>query len=204
MNIKTHPKHIDIAYVPTTSTYSSTMARFDSILQGKLGVKKNRQTRFSIDLNELNKHDLKVNEIAENVKLKSLSPSEKIDKYFANTPLKNLGKNFEKAQDKYGVNAYFLASIASLESANGTSKIAKDKKNLFGYGAYDDSPYESAVSFATYDDSIDEVARHLSEEYLHENGIYYRGDSIKDVNRNYASDSKWHEKVMKIMDKMSK
>ncbi len=204
MKIKTHPKHMNLGGISRDSSYANTMARFDSILQDKLGVKKNNPSKVHIASNDGERLHLKVSEIADNLKLKSVSPSEKINKYFANTPIRNLGKKFEDAQEKYGVNAYFLASIASLESANGTSQIAKDKKNLFGYGAYDDSPYESAVAFDSFEDSIEEVARHLSEEYLHENGAYYRGNSIKDVNESYATDSTWHEKLIKIMDKMSR
>ena len=38
----------------------------------------------------------------------------------------------------------FIASIAIHESAWGTSQIAQEKHNLFGYGSYDQTPYESS------------------------------------------------------------
>ncbi len=45
---------------------------------------------------------------------------------------------------KYNINGIFLASIAIHESGWGTSQIANDKNNLFGYGSYDATPYESS------------------------------------------------------------
>ena len=40
-------------------------------------------------------------------------------------------------EKKYNINGIFLASMAIHESGWGTSQIAQDKKNLFGYGSYD-------------------------------------------------------------------
>ncbi len=194
---------MDLGGISESSSYSKTMGRFDFILQNKLGVHHTKKTTISHKTVNTNNLKLNTKEISKNVKQKSANPSIKIDKFFNNTPLKNMGKEFEKAQEKYGVNAYFLAAMASLESANGTSQIAKDKKNLFGFGAYDDSPYESAKTFIDYKDSIDKVAKYLSEEYLHENGSYYTGNSIKNINDNYASDKDWHNKLEKIIDKIN-
>ena len=61
----------------------------------------------------------------------------------------NAGVFFEIEQ-KYNINGVFLASVAIHESGWGTSLIAKDKNNLFGYGAYDSSPYQSSFSFDTF------------------------------------------------------
>ena len=58
---------------------------------------------------------------------------------------------FYNVEQKYNINGIFLASMAIHESGWGSSKIAKDKKNLFGFGAYDRIPYDSAVTFATYE-----------------------------------------------------
>ncbi len=202
MKIKTHPKHFDLGSISENSSYSKTMGRFDFILQHKMGVQSVKKTNFNRNAPIINQEEIKASEISKNVKQKSLNPMDKINKYFHNTPLKNTGKQFQDAQDKYGVNAYFLAAMASLESANGTSMIAKDKKNLFGFGAYDDSPYRSAKTFKSFEDSIDQVAKYLSEEYLHENGTYYRGNAIKNVNENYATDTEWHMKLDQIIGKM--
>jgi len=117
---------------------------------------------------------------------------------------------FYNIDKNYNMNGVFLASMAIHESAWGTSKIANDKKNLFGYGAYDNSPYESAFSFNTYADGIDLVAKVLVKYYLNTqgtpiyeneiaNGIYYNEPTVYGVNIRYASDENWHEKVYKYM-----
>lgn len=51
---------------------------------------------------------------------------------------------FIRAQEEYGVSALGLLSIACLESTYGTSHIAMDKQNLFGWGAVDSDPYNGA------------------------------------------------------------
>ena len=54
-----------------------------------------------------------------------------------NKIFENNYKAFFDIEQKYGVNGIFLASLAIHESAWGTSQIASDKKNLFGYGSFD-------------------------------------------------------------------
>lgn len=117
---------------------------------------------------------------------------------------------FYNAEQKYKINGIFLASIGIHESAWGTSSIAKDKNNLFGYTAYDRDPYNSATTFETYADAINTVAEALSKNYLHvagtaisdgivATGIYYNGTTAKSVNIKYASDEAWAEKVFNYM-----
>ncbi len=206
MKVTTHPNHIKVNNFSTESTYAQTMNRFEDILENKLGVvQKTKPISNKVDLKKktsADKKDYKAEEVSKNVKNKSLDVTEKINKFFKDTPMKNLGAEFEAAQDKYGVNAFFLASVAALESGKGTSKIAQDKKNLFGFKAYDHNPYASAEKFENFADGIDKVAKYLSEEYLHENGKYYFGDSIEDINQNYATDKEWNVKVNNIMTRM--
>ena len=80
---------------------------------------------------------------------------------------------FYYAERQYGVNGIFLAAMAIHEGGWGTSKIANDKKNLFGYGAYDSDPYGGAMSFDTYSEGIDLVARVLAKTYLYPAGTEY-------------------------------
>lgn len=114
---------------------------------------------------------------------------------------------FYKAEQKYKVNGIFLASIGIHESAWGTSKIANDKNNLFGFTAYDSDPYNSATSFDNYENAINKVAEVLSTKYLHvagtkisdeltATGTYFNGTSAKSVNVRYASDTGWADKVL--------
>ena len=118
---------------------------------------------------------------------------------------------FYYAEKQYGINGVFVAAIGIHESAWGTSKIAQNKKNLFGYGAYDKSAYSSAYSYDTYAASIDMIARVLVKYYLNEKGTsiyngekatgqYYNGKTLEAVNKKYATDKKWYEGVYNWME----
>lgn len=106
---------------------------------------------------------------------------------------------FYNAEQTYGINGIFLAAIGIHESAWGTSKIAKNKNNLFGYGAYDRDPEGCANMFETYADAINTVAEALEKNYLSETGSFYNGTTAESVNKRYASDKEWHNKVYKYM-----
>ena len=117
---------------------------------------------------------------------------------------------FYNMDKKYNINGIFLASMAIHESAWGTSQIAKDKNNLFGYGSYDSTPYESSYEFTNYAEGIETVAKSLVKYYLNPSGTkiydgetaagwYYNGPTLSGVNTRYASDQDWHTKVFNYM-----
>ena len=118
---------------------------------------------------------------------------------------------FYNMEKKYNINGIFLASMAIHESAWGTSQIASDKKNLFGYGSYDSTPYESSYEFSDYSEGIETVAKSLVKYYLNPAGTkiydgetaaawYYNGPTLSGVNTRYASDAEWHKKVYSYME----
>lgn len=118
---------------------------------------------------------------------------------------------FYEIEQKYNVNGVLLASIGIHESAWGTSKIANDKKNLFGYGAYDSSPYASAFNFDSYAEGVELLAKVLSKYYLNEAGTpiydgetavasFYNGPTVAGINVRYASDPLWSQKVFNKME----
>ena len=118
---------------------------------------------------------------------------------------------FYNMEKKYNINGIFLASIAIHESAWGSSNIAKDKNNLFGYGSYDETPYESSMDFSSYEEGIETVAKSLVKYYLNPAGTkiydgetaegwYYNGPTVEGVNTRYASDKDWHKKVFNYME----
>ena len=118
---------------------------------------------------------------------------------------------FYNVEKKYNINGIFLASMAIHESAWGTSQIAQDKNNLFGYGSYDESPYESSYEFASYEEGIEKVAKSLVKYYLNPSGNkiydgetaaawYYNGPTLQGVNTRYASDKDWYTKVYSYME----
>ena len=120
---------------------------------------------------------------------------------------------FYDAEQRYGINGIFLASIAIHESGWGTSTISLDKYNLFGFGAYDGSAYQSSVTFSSYAEGIDTVAHWLTSNYLYPagtvlrngevaSGRYYNGTSLGAVNVRYASDQQWANKVFRTMQNL--
>lgn len=123
---------------------------------------------------------------------------------------KDNAENFYNAEQKYKINGIFLASIGIHESAWGTSALAVQKHNLFGFSAYDRDPINSATNFNDYSEAIDGVAKALAKNYLYPagttitdgviaTGSYYNGTSIEAVNKRYASDQNWHTKVYSYM-----
>ncbi len=113
---------------------------------------------------------------------------------------------FYNAEQKYNINGIFLAAVGIHESAWGTSRLAMDKNNLFGFNANDRDPYNLATTFNDYENAIYAVAEALSTKYLHTtgtlindsivaSGAYYNGTTLKSVNIRYASDEGWADKV---------
>ncbi len=125
----------------------------------------------------------------------------------------NNAELFYQIEQKYNVNGIFLASIGIHESAWGTSNIAVQKKNLFGYGSYDYSAFSSSITFESYQYGIEALAKALSKNYLNERGTqiydgeiatgnYYNGATVSGVNTRYASDPEWANKVYNTMVKL--
>ena len=112
----------------------------------------------------------------------------------------NMGSVFVNNQSTYGVNAMLMSCVGGLESAWGTSNIAKNKNNLFGLNAVDSSPGISADTYSSVNDCIKTFAEtYMSKRYLRANYTYYHGGFLgnKDsgINVSYASDPYWGEKI---------
>lgn len=141
---------------------------------------------------------------------------EQFEKIFANeskdknNTFKENAKYFYYIEQSYGINGVFVAAIGIHESAWGTSRIATNKKNLFGYGAYDMNAYASAYEYNGYAAGIDMIARVLVKNYLNPKGTsiyngevatgkYYNGATLQGVNRKYATDKNWSNAVFEWM-----
>lgn len=127
-----------------------------------------------------------------------------------NNVFKENAEYFYYAEKQYRINGVFLAAVGIHESAWGTSRISLDKKNLFGYGAFDSNPYGGAYSFSTYSEGIDLLARVFVKYYINPNGTkiyegnvangkFYNGNTISSINIKYASDKNWANSVYKWM-----
>lgn len=123
-----------------------------------------------------------------------------LDSLFKGTNMEGLGRVIIEAELRYSVNAMVIAAIAIHESSYGSSEIARTKNNLFGIQAYDRSPQESARYFSNKKECILEFTQFLSEDYLTEGGKFFQGGyTLKDVNKVYASDKSWSNKVARLV-----
>jgi beta-N-acetylglucosaminidase len=132
--------------------------------------------------------------------------------------LLNKGQAFIDAGKKYGLNALYLAAHAIHESAYGTSNISLGKKNLFGYGAYDATPFVGAYRFSTVEQCINYVAQKMKADYLNPKGAHFEGAMLgyrtndskgtrvasKSIGMNfwYASDPNWGNGIARHMQKI--
>ncbi len=122
---------------------------------------------------------------------------------FAGTPLAGSGAAFVKAEIDHGVNAVFLAALAAHESAYGSSSIAQNKNNLFGWGASDGNAYGGAKSFSSFEECINVVGAAIASEYLSPSGRYYSGTCLPAVNSIYCTTPEWSYDVSNIMLKIN-
>ncbi len=127
-----------------------------------------------------------------------------------NNVFKDNAEYFYYVEQQYNINGIFVAAVAIHESGWGTSNISKNKKNLFGYGAYDSDPSGSAYTFQSYAEGIDLVSRVFVKYYLNPKGTpiyggetatgtYFEGATLTAVNTRYASDKNWANAVFKWM-----
>lgn len=132
---------------------------------------------------------------------KILTDSKDTNKVFENN-----AEYFYYIEKQYNINGVFVAAVGIHESAWGTSKIANQKHNLFGYGAYDSNPYNGAYQFSDYSESIDLIARVFVKYYINPKGTsiyggekavatYYNGPTLTDINKKYATDKNWANAV---------
>lgn len=105
--------------------------------------------------------------------------------------LKGMAKYYLAAEEKYNVNAVFLASVSALES--GWGRHCFRPNNIFGY---------SRKSFDSYGECIDFVASKISKNYLSEDGRYYSGTTIDAVNCYYNGRQAWADTVKSIFCRM--
>ena len=99
-------------------------------------------------------------------------------------PFTNVDANiFLNASNKTGLDPRYIMAHAAWESAWGTSRIAKDKNNYYGIGAYNKSPYASAKTFNTAADGILAGAEWIKTNYT-DRGQYTLNTMINDPSGN--------------------
>ncbi|MEW9669074.1 N-acetylglucosaminidase [Ammoniphilus sp. 3BR4] len=180
----------------------------NAVTQAKENVTASMPVRPVKRLGKINREFIHLVKTSDVTRLDLRKPSglnhSQADALLKGTGLEGLGKAFVETEERYQVNAYYLIAHAAWESGWGKSRISKEKNNLFGFSAYDKSPYRSAKKFDSKEDGIDTVAQYISENYLHENGRYYHGPHLKGMNVRYASDPNWQKGIASVMYSLAK
>ncbi|HAS73634.1 MAG TPA: endo-beta-N-acetylglucosaminidase [Clostridiales bacterium UBA8960] len=197
-NININAK-VNSSFEGPSKSYYQAKNRFDEILRTKLGVNNSPSTIYRSSPSNVYGMASSVNAIYDDVRRSSGATAVDIDAKLIGTGLEGLGASFVEAERNYNINAWFLAGLAVHESGYGTSKIAVDKNNIFGFQAYDSSPYESARTFTSKEAGVDHVAKYISEAYLTPGGAFYNGVSVDSIGKRYATDPDWAAKVKKHM-----
>lgn len=132
-----------------------------------------------------------------------------ISKY-DNSVMRGTGQTFIDAQNKYGINALLLFAMAAHESGNGTSNIAVNNKNLFGWNAVDANPSQ-ASKFSSVAECINQQAGINLRGFVDiTDGRFFSsslGNKGSGLNVKYASDPYWGMEIASIayqIDKLSK
>jgi len=89
---------------------------------------------------------------------------------------------------------HFIIAVIQQESGLGTSRIAREKNNLVGWGAIDVDPYDAAWIFATKEGGVSVVCHKLRKHYI-EKGR----NTVESIRERYSTldDA---EKVVTIMN----
>jgi len=119
---------------------------------------------------------------------------EQIYQMLEGTELITLVDAFYWYEQEYNVNLIFIASIVALESSWGRSSLAISHNNLTGYIGRSGQYY----SFNNWGESLEETFRLIGDEYTKEEGLFYNGKSVWDINQKYCELSSWTDKVITI------
>ena len=109
------------------------------------------------------------------------------------TGLEGIEDALVAAENKYGVNAIFILSVAIHESGWGSSYLARTRNNLFGICAFD-SNVDAASSFSSKDACVDYFSRLMTKEYFPEGRT-----TLSSINAIYASSGSWASNVYNSM-----
>lgn len=136
-----------------------------------------------------------------NLREKSNLSREQIYNLLEGSNLQVLSDSYYEIENKYNVNVLFLMALNMEESGHGTSDLALLNNNIGGVKSADGG-------WATFNDwshSLEYIANLIDTMYLSEDGAYYNGTSIYDVNIRYCEGNQWAYNLntiaMELLDK---
>lgn len=143
-------------------------------------------------------------------KLNTNQISEIISKHFSNSTVikPSDAEGIYNAQQKSGMSALAILGIGALESGYGTSNIAKQKNNIWGWNATNVNPGGNATAFSQMSQGAQEFADSYMKTYYNGYGaksIYSAGTGNNPSGKGYAYNddgtinSKWATDIGSIM-----
>lgn len=116
--------------------------------------------------------------------------AEDLNACLANTKLKGQGQVFLDAQEKYGINALFLMSIAKVESGYGNKTPKGKPHNIVG---------AIGQNYKSYEECIDKLGNNLKKNYFSKNLT-----TIDKIRSKYCkTNTTWPNKISKEMERLS-
>lgn len=116
------------------------------------------------------------------------------------SPLVGQGAAFVNAGRIHNLNAYYVAAHAAWDSTWGTNAVATNKNNLFGYGVTPSCPYDCAVPFTTWQESIEFVPAIVKADYLTPGGRFYNRPTLAGMEPIYSGNVQWAEGIAAVMN----
>ena len=123
----------------------------------------------------------------------------RFEQAFAGTALAGIGEALVEVEQATGINALILAAICAHESGWGTSRLAREKCNLAGLGAYDGREYSAGIKLDSRTASVMFLAELLAVEYAPGGQFYGGSHDLQGIGARYASDPRWAAKVAACM-----
>lgn len=114
------------------------------------------------------------------------------------TALQSLSRAYVYMEELYGVNAIFLMSLSAEESGYGTSNLARTRNNIGGIKNNDGS----WRLFSDWGECLNYKAKLLKDYYLTEDGDYFNGYSIFNINEKYCEQKTWSDNINQIANEL--
>lgn len=200
-----------------TPTQSESTSESTIGMANNFGIEHANNTQTT-DFSAWNAENLKNTDLTQLPKLSEDQISSLISKYFSkngSVMSTSDAAGIYQAQAQSGISALALLGIGALESGYGTSNIARQKGNLWGWGAVNSNPMGGAKTFSSNaGNAAIEYAKNLKSLYYDQRGaksIYAIGTGDNPSGLGYAYlddektiDTRWPEQIGDIMAQFTK
>lgn len=176
------------------SSLASKVEELENLVNVSLQYDANNYSRSSLSTKPLDKYAvITVEELNEWIAERAPSDS----------PFIGQAEAFLEAAKQSGLDPKYIVAHAGLESAWGTSAIARDKFNFFGIAAYNHDPYNSAKTFSSFEEGIVEGAKWIKRNYTDEgqntlSSMIY-GEKAYCVDDSGEPSQSWIDKIVSII-----